>query len=195
MARRNSAALIVIVSLTAGCTSPLTVPIEVATTMAEERKVGDVGNDARIKASILSQFTEEAKGLLMDVGTDVYEGQVMLTGSVKRAEDRAKAEELVRQVNGVREIFNEIQVTQEGGVLASANDTRIELSLKANLFTTRGISSINYRWRAVNGVVYLIGTAQDQDELDRVFEVIRATSGVRDIVSHVRVKLQQEAAR
>lgn len=195
MARRNSAALIVIVSLTAGCTSPLTVPIEVATTMAEERKVGDVGNDARIKASILRQFTEEAKGLLMDVGTDVYEGQVMLTGSVKRAEDRAKAEELVRQVNGVREIFNEIQVTQEGGVLASANDTRIELSLKANLFTTRGISSINYRWRAVNGVVYLIGTAQDQDELDRVFEVIRATSGVRDIVSHVRVKLQQEAAR
>jgi osmotically-inducible protein OsmY len=40
----------------------------------------------------------------------------------------------------------------------------------------------------VDGVVYLMGIAQDQAELDRVRDLARHTSGVKDVVSYVRLK-------
>ena len=140
------------------------------------------------KTNILKAFAEEAKGLLVDVSTDVYEGQVLLTGSVKKPEDRVKAEAIAQKIDGVRQVFNDIQVTQEGGLRASAKDFAIETKLKANLLAARGVTSINYRWRAVNGVVYFLGLARSQEELDKVLALAREMDGVKDVVSHVIVK-------
>ena len=175
--------------LLAACSiNPLTVPVDAVTTVAEDRPLSEAGTDLRIKTNILTAFTEEAKGLLVDVSADVYEGQVLLTGSVKKAEDRTKAEGLARGVKGVRKVFNEIQVTTEGGLSASAKDFAIETKLKANLLAAKGVTSINYRWRSVNGVVYFLGVARSQEELDKVLTLARQMDGVRNVVSHVFIK-------
>jgi osmotically-inducible protein OsmY len=170
------------------CSSPLGVPVGAVTTVAEDRPLSEAGTDLRIKTNILKAFAEEAKGLLVDVSTDVYEGQVLLTGSVKKPEDRVKAEAIAQKIDGVRQVFNDIQVTQEGGLRASAKDFAIETKLKANLLAARGVTSINYRWRAVNGVVYFLGLARSQEELDKVLALAREMDGVKDVVSHVIVK-------
>jgi osmotically-inducible protein OsmY len=177
-----------IAALFAACSSPLGVPVGAVTTVAEDRPLSEAGTDLRIKTNILKAFAEEAKGLLVDVSSNVYEGHVLLTGSVKKPEDRAKAEAITRRIDGVREVFNDIQVTEEGGLRASAKDFAIETKLKANLLTARGVTSINYRWRAVNGVVYFLGAARSQEELDKVLAVAREMDGVKDVVSHVVVK-------
>ena len=124
----------------------------------------------------------------MDANADVYQGQVMQTGSVKKTEDRRKAEELASEVKGVRQIFNEIQVTEEGDMGVAAKDFVIETKLKANLLLARRVTSINYRWRSVNGIVYFLGAARSQGELDKVLALARQTDGVRLVVSHVLVK-------
>ena len=49
-------------------------------------------------------------------------------------------------------------------------------------------SSINYRWRSVNGVVYFIGVAQNRGELAEVVRLARAMSHVNKVVTHVRIK-------
>ena len=175
--------------LLAACSiNPLAVPVDAVTTVAEDRPVSDAGSDLRIKAEILKGFAEEAKGLLVDASVDVYQGQVLLTGSVKKVDDRTKAEGLARGVKGVRKVFNEIQVTTEGGLSASAKDFAIETKLKANLLAAKGVTSINYRWRSVNGVVYFLGVARSQEELDKVLTLARQTDGVKDVVSHVFIK-------
>ena len=175
--------------LLAACSvNPLTVPVDAVTTVAEDRPVSDAGTDIRIKTEILKGFAEEAKGLLADASVDVYQGHVLLTGSVKKAEDRARAEDLARKVKGVGEVFNEIQVTEEGGLSASAKDFAIETKLKANLLAAKGVTSINYRWRSVNGVVYFLGVARSQEELDKVLTLARQMEGVRKVVSHVFIK-------
>ena len=175
--------------LLAACSiNPLAVPVDAVTTVAEDRRVSDAGTDLRIKTEILKAFAEEAKGLLADASVDVYQGHVLLTGSVKKAEDRARAEDLARKVKGVGEVFNEIQVTEEGGLSASAKDFAIETKLKANLLAAKGVTSINYRWRSVNGVVYFLGVARSQEELDKVLTIARQMEGVRKVVSHVFIK-------
>jgi osmotically-inducible protein OsmY len=47
---------------------------------------------------------------------------------------------------------------------------------------------VNYSVVTVNGVIYLMGLAQNQDEIDRVMDYARAIRYVRDVVSHVLVK-------
>ena len=174
--------------LLVGCAEILAVPMDAVTTVVEDRPLSDAKDDIGIKASILTAFAEEAKGLLVDINTDVYGGEVMLTGSVKKSEDRRKAVELARRADGVKNLYNEIQVTEEGGFSASAKDIGIELKLKANLLGASGVGSINLRWRSVNGIVYYIGQVYSREELDKVMHVTRAVDGVKHIVSHIRIK-------
>jgi len=195
MPNRPCTSLLLVIAtllLTAACAQllliPVTVPVGAITTVAEDRPLSDAGTDVRIKLSILDAFAQWATGLLMDASADVYQGQVMLTGSVKKTEDRRKAEELASEVKGVRQIFNEIQVTEEGGIGVAAKDFLIETKLKAKLVVAGGVTSINYRWRSVNGIVYFLGAARSQGELDKVLALARQTGGVRLVVSHVLVK-------
>jgi osmotically-inducible protein OsmY len=174
--------------LLAGCTQILAVPVDAVTAVMEDRPLSETKDDLGIKASILKAFAEEAKGLLVDVNTDVYGGEVMLTGSVKKSEDRRKAVELARRAEGVKTLYDEIQVTEEGGFSASAKDLGIELKLKANLLGASGVGSINLRWRSVNGIVYYIGQVYSPEELDKVMSITRTVDGVKNIVSHIRIK-------
>src|SRR5437870_11558534 len=126
--------------------------------------------------------------MLMEINTDVYEGRVMLTGAVTKAATKYKAELSARRVKGVREIFNGIQVTTNGGVNASTRDFSIEIKLKFNLLAAKGISSINYRWRSVHGVVYLIGGAESREELNKVLVLDRDLEGVSRVVNHISIR-------
>lgn len=186
--RWNVAAALAASGLLTGCTQILSVPVDAVTTVAEDRPLSETQDDIGIKASILTAFAEEAKGLLVDVNTDVYGSEVMLTGSVKKSADRKKAIELARRVSGVKNLYNEIQVTEEGGVGASAKDLGIELKLKASLLGASGVGSINLRWRSVNGVVYYIGQVFSKEELDKVLRITHGTDGVKNVVSHIRIK-------
>lgn len=174
--------------LLAGCTQVLSFPVDVVTTAAEDRPFSETKDDIGIKASILKAFAEEAKGLLVDVNADVYEGEVMLTGSVKKSEDRRKAVELAQRAEGVKNLYNEIQVTEEGGIGATAKDIGIELKLKANLLGTKGVGSINLRWRSVNGIVYYIGAVHSKEELDKVMSITRTMNDVKSVISHIRIR-------
>ena len=60
--------------------------------------------------------------------------------------------------------------------------------MKTKITFDKKILAINFSIETVNGIVYLIGIAQDQDELDRILAHGRGIDYVRWIISHVRVK-------
>ena len=157
--------------------------VDAATTIAEQRSLYNAAEDYAIKQEITGKFFDE--NFLLEVSTDVYKRRVMLTGAVKTIAARKRAEELARQTVAVRDVFNEIQITDDGGVKSVAEGLYVEAKLKAKLLTADSIRSINYRWRAMNGVVYLLGTAGSPEELDRVMNIARETDGVHDVVSHM----------
>jgi hypothetical protein len=66
----------------------------------------------------------------------------------------------------------------------------VENKLKAKLFVAPGVNSINFRWRAVNSVIYVMGMAKSREELDSVLALARV-DGVRKIVTHVFLTDQQ----
>jgi micrococcal nuclease len=161
--------------------------VDAATTVAEHRSLYTTAKDYTIRSEIRSRFADE--GLLLDISTDVYNGRVMLTGLVNYSAERDRAEELARLVSGVRGIYNEIQITRnpslQAFLYASAEGLVVESKLKVKLLTAEGVRSINYRLRAMNGVVYVFGTAVSPEELDRVVNIAYATRDVRDVITHV----------
>jgi osmotically-inducible protein OsmY len=177
--------LMVMCGVLAGCAlvpTATTNGINVGRAMSADRSLFNVLDDKSIKNNINNALLDEA--LLLNINTDVYQGRVMLTGSVKDAGTRQKAEDLAREVDGVRELYNEVQVTDQNWLKAFPKDFVIENMLAARMMLALDVSSIDYQVRAWDGVVYLLGIAKSRAELDQVIALTRA-SGARKIVSHV----------
>jgi osmotically-inducible protein OsmY len=91
-------------------------------------------------------------------------------------------------------VLNEIQVTDKGGIGNYLRDVAIANQLRAELLFDRDISAINYNVEVVNQIVYLIGIAQDQAELDKVIGHARTIRYVEQVVNHVVLKGEEPRA-
>ena len=126
----------------------------------QERSIGDAVDDFTIRAQLNQIFFEENIDLFQSVSFNVVEGRVLLKGSVKKQESRLRALELVWQASGVREVVNEIQVTDQGGIVNYARDTWISTQLTAEMLLDIDIFDINYNIETINGVIYVVSIAQ-----------------------------------
>ena len=174
-----------------GCAGPGVVAGTTATagvTAAQERSIGAAIDDTIITAAVGHYLFQKDIELFGAIDVEVVEGRVLLLGSVKKPEDRVEAVRLAWQAKGVKEVINEIQVTDQGGLVDYARDTWISAQLKTKLLLDKEIKAINYNVETVNGVVYMIGIAQDQAELERATNHARTIKHVRKVISHVRLK-------
>lgn len=159
----------------------------VGVAVAQERSVGVALDDTVIATQIVAIFFDYNIELLRKVSAEVVEGRVLLTGSVAEPEGRVDAVRLTWQIDGVTEVLNEIQVTDRGGLLDFALDTWVSTQLRTKLLLDRDIRALNYNVETVNGVIYLIGIAQNELELERVTNHARTIENVEKVISHVRV--------
>jgi osmotically-inducible protein OsmY len=162
---------------------------ETAVVVAQERSVGSAVDDAGVLLKIKNMYAQtDYKDLLANVEIKVVEGRVLLTGNVDKPESQVDAVRLAWMVMGVKEVINEIQLNNEAGFSNYARDVWISTQIKTRLLITKGIRSVNYSIITVNQVVYVMGIAQDQTELDRVTHVASTTNYVKRVVSYVRMK-------
>ena len=159
-----------------------------ATVVAQERSVATAIDDSKIQADIDKRLLEFDLDLFARVDIEVVESKVLLTGNVPEPRNRVDAARIAWRADGVAEVINEIEITDNSTLSDAARDAWITTKLRARIIGDREISSVNYTIDTVNGAVYLMGIAQDQAELDRVVGHARDTNYVRRVVPHVRVK-------
>lgn len=131
---------------------------------------------------------EEAK--LGDVNADwkADEKQLVLSGEVETAADKARAEELAKQVVGTSgRVVNEVKV--EGTNMESVDD-QIEDQLgrafkEDNEWDLDGLD-LNFNSEA--GVVTITGDAPSHEVKDRVTARVKTITGVKDVVNNLEVK-------
>ncbi len=182
--------LIVLPMMLSGCI-PLLVAggTETAAVGAQERSVGNAIDDAGIVLQIKTRFAnKDYKDLLANVEVKSVEGRVLLTGNVNKPESQIEAVRLTWQVEGVKEVINEIQISDQAGIWNYTRDVWISTQVRSRMIFERGVRSINYSVITVNQVVYLMGIAQDQTELDKVTHIASTTSYVQRVVSYVKLK-------
>ena len=154
--------------------------------LAEDRSINEVLNDTALRVAINAQLFEASfQDLFWSVTTTVFEGRVLLTGRVVTESLRDEAAQIVWKIEGVREVLNEIEIGENKDVADSARDKMITVSLRTKILRDPRIAGINYKIGAYDRALYLIGVAQNQDELDRVITHAREVRYVRKLVSYV----------
>jgi osmotically-inducible protein OsmY len=156
--------------------------------VSQERTFNTITDDLAIKNNIKQQLAKTK--MFTSVGVKVIDGRVLLTGKVLTQTDRLEAVKIAWQQPGVNEINNEIIVTRNPQESAPqiAKDSWITSEIRTKLLATRKIKSINYGFETIDGVVYVLGIAQNQKELKKVINIAINTKDVRKVVSYVRLK-------
>lgn len=160
----------------------------------QERTIGDAVDDRLIASQLAGRYFQVDEKLFLDVDMEVLEGKVLLTGKVEQVETRLQAEGIAWQIKGVKAVHNEIQVTTEGGIGSYSKDVWISTQLRTRLLADDNIFAINYTVETVNGIVYIMGIAQNENELQRVTEQARTIKGVQRVRTFVRVLTDKERA-
>ena len=162
--------------------------INVTTSSVKEKGIKEAISDGMIDASINKEFINHDINMFINVEIEVVEGRVLLTGSVKKSKHRMDAIKLAWKVLGVREVINEIDVTEKGGIKQYLIDVKIKTQIRYKVISDKEISSINYNFEVVNGNIYIIGIAENKQELRKVVDHGNDIKGVVKVVSHAIMK-------
>lgn len=153
-----------------------------------DRSFGTVVDDATIKINIASKFINSDDNLFIDVGTNVLEGRVLLTGLVDNQEIRIDAVRRVWDVKGVNEVINEIQIGNRESIKEYAQDLWITTQVRGLAAKTIGLRSISYNFETIQGRVYIAGITSRADQLEELVKVAKTVKGVTEIINYVIIK-------
>lgn len=186
--KRSLAALVVLSVLPlSGCVVAAVSAVGAgAVATVQERSVGtaidDAGAGAEIKAKLIS------RGGYGEVNVKVSDHTALLTGRVQSPEMRVTAEQVAWSSSRVHNVANEIQIESPGGFRANASDAWITTKARTSLTTSRKVRGVNYSIETYNGVVYLMGIARTEAELQEAARRVSLVKGVNQVVSYVKVK-------
>ena len=175
-------ALLALVPQLQGCL-PLVIGGAGATALAldDRRSVGaqaeDKEIDVRGEIRIKDLFGDRAH-----VNVTSYDRNVLLTGEVPDAAAKAEIENIVREINNVRGVVNEIQVAGVSSYTSRGNDSYLTSKVKARFVDNGGIVSANQvKVVTESSVVYLLGLVT-RKQAEAAVEITRTTGGVQKVV-------------
>lgn len=155
---------------------------------AQERPLERAFSDFSTRTELNARMLGEDPRLFANVSTTVVEGRVNLAGSVSTEAERQRAQQLAYATPGVREVINNIEVASPGGILETVDDRWISGQVRTAILSDGAIRDSNYTIDTQNNVVYIMGIAQSEAELNRVLTHAASVRGVRQVVNYAVLK-------
>ena len=185
------ASIIITVTILLSSCSPVGLAVgagaSLMTASQTEKGLKVSAKDLRIKTEINHNLFQKDHELFGAVKVSVDNGKVLITGSVPSPQDRIEISKLSWKVGNVKEVINEVQVTNKASFTNRAKDLLINKSLQTQLLLDQSINFINFSVDTVNGVVYIFGIARDQAEINRIIKHARNINYVENIVNYMSV--------
>lgn len=154
----------------------------------QERPFGKALDDFNAQTELNARLLGESPSLYANVNTTIIEGRVHLSGTVPTSAQRLTASRLAWETPHVVEVVNDIEVTEDTGLIDVARDRWISTQVRTRILTDGAIRDVNYTIDTQNRVVYVLGIAQDQTELDRVLAHARSVPEARRVVNYALLK-------
>jgi len=142
-------------------------------------------NDAAIVTKIKDRFIQSNFSLVTAADVSVNDGSVLMTGKVKTPEEKVQATRIAWEIKGVREVVNELQVSDTSSLKDLAKDLAASATLRGKLIADGDILSLNFNIDVVNGTIYLSGIAADAAEMNRVVAHAQEVRFTRKVVNYI----------
>ena len=110
-----------------------------------------------------------------------FNGFVLLAGQVPSEALKALATDVVKKIEDVRRIYNELEVGPATGMGTRSHDTWITTQVKSKLLASSDTPGTRVKVVTENSVVYLMGLLT-RAEADAVVEQVQKVYGVQKIV-------------
>ena len=148
----------------------------------ERRSAGDATINTAVKNKLAADpITSAAK-----IDVDTSNGVVTLSGAVPTTAEKAEAERIARNTQGVTQVVNNITVERgesaNGGTLS---DAAILTSIKSQ-FVANGIIGTNVDVK--NGEVTITGEVDNAQEKSKAEQIARQASGVTSVKNQLTIK-------
>lgn len=153
---------------------------------------GSMANDRRSSGAYIDDEVIEWK--LFDVldgdeqvreqthlNTVSFNGIVLLTGEVPNEALRARALDLIRGVEGVRQVHDETTIAAPSSFMSRSGDSWITTKVKSALLIEDADSGASTKVVTEKGVVYLMGIVSPE-EADKLTDIARKIGGVQKVV-------------
>ena len=156
--------------------------------LVQERSPKQAAIDILIKAKIEeAMFSNNYEKLFSKVRVIVYESRVLLVGTVDQEDMKEKANTISWETKNVKEVANYITIGKND-LIDYVKDTRISLEFRAKLLTDKDISEVNFSVTTENRILYIVGIARNDQELNKVIEHASNIAGVKKIVNLIYLK-------
>ncbi len=149
----------------------------------------DESTEWKSKGRIPAEYREAAH-----VNVTSFNRRVLITGEAPNEDAKAAIERGVRQIEGVRDVINELVIGPASSFANRSNDTYIDSKVKARLVDDKQISAHHVKVVTERGVVYLMGILNEK-EAQVAIAIARTTSGVRKVVNVMEVLPADEVRR
>ncbi len=157
-----------------------------AKTLHDRRPVGVVIDDQRITVRAYTRINrEEDIGRHQHIRVISHNGIVLLIGEVRSEALRQRTEQVVSDIPDVRDIVNELAVTEPVGAWQRARNVTITARVKTALLDLIGMPGFDptrVNVSTARSIVYLQGKVS-REEAEAVVDVARNVAGVREVVT------------
>jgi osmotically-inducible protein OsmY len=144
-------------------------------------------NDVSAGRAIKSRMLRAPDIDLGEVDVEVAQGIVLLSGNVPDPKFRIEAERIAWSAPNITEIGNEIKIKSSQGFVRNTKDGILNKSVKTRLIASKSVKARNFNVETHDGIVYLLGVARTQEELERAARIASTTRGAREVVSYVKL--------
>ena len=152
---------------------------------SKEKGLGTSINDNIIKTKISNLIYKYNRDLIADTKIFVNDGSVLFTGKLNNSEDKIEFTKLAWNIRGVKEVNNEIQVTDTTSIRNIARDIASVGEIRARIMSDKSINSINFSIDVVNDKAYISGVASNELEINLVKSHASSARFVKEVYNYI----------
>ena len=152
---------------------------------SKEKGLGTSINDNIIKTKISNLIYKYNKNLIADTKVFVNNGSVLFTGKLSNPKDKIEFTKLAWNIRGVKEVNNEIQVTDTTSIKNIARDIASLGEIRARIMSDKSINSINFSIDVVNDKAYISGVASNELEINLVKSHASSARFVKEVYNYI----------
>lgn len=116
-----------------------------------------------------------------------YDTNVLLVGQVPSEALKRRAEDVIKDTNGINKIFNQLRIGSKASAAVRAGDSWITSKVKLKFANNKSIDATNIKVVTENAEVFLLGHVS-QAEADAAVEVARNVDGVERVIKALTIK-------
>jgi hyperosmotically inducible protein len=154
-----------------------------------QRSAGEHVDDGVLLTSVKSALVADPVTEAGEINVDVNRGIVSLNGFVDTQQEKSKAGDVARGVDGVKEVRNNLAVQKQNSSTGEViDDSALTAKVKAALIENSNTKAHQINVETKQGVVQLSGFVDNASAKAAATTVAMSVTGVKDVKNELSVK-------